>query len=443
MSNADGTVRGRFGGIIGASLLALGSACSSEVAVERSSGEAGSGGGPPDTSAATSPSSTDGASTTATTSTGGGPTRATWKEAAETTLSCEHHTATEIGPGRVLIVGACALDDDEVAAVVYDLSTKTFTEVTPIVPRAGHAAIGLADGRVAFAGGAAPSAASVEVFDPATGSFTLVGPLGVQRAEPMLVAEPNGALWVVGGVDAAGHAIASTELVDLASGASFVGPSMARGRYRGAALPISGGGVWVVGGASTDADGDTEALDTTEWSGCGGCAFDDAGSIPDLSGAVAGIGIGGALCDGTTDTGTVVFGTYALAWRGGGGFDAALDLPHELFMPAAARTPTGRFIAAGGAIYANETRVLEARRDAGAEFVAARPGGGAWTTITPLGGDELLVVSGDAALLELASSTNSARSDQGATDPHFSHSLFCATGMSKRDQLPSFLLKDR
>lgn len=400
MSNGDHHKTGRpsVGVGIAAAVVALGiAACQRQVSTHRMSGDGdGDDGGVPIEEAATGASGST-ASSGATSGAGGGANVATWADASETAFTCEQHTATAVGDGRVLIVGACTIGDEEVAAAMYDLSTKSFAALAPVEPRVGHAAMGLSEGRVALVGGAQ----DVEVFDPATNAFTVIGPLAMPRSEPMVVALPSGALWVLGGVGEDGLALASTEFVDVATGATFAGPSMQRGRYRAAALPISGGGVWVVGGESTDAEGSAEALDSTEWSGCGGCDFEPAGTIPGVGGAVAGIGIGGAFCDGTVDTGTVVFGSYALAWRGGGGFEAAVDLPNELLLPAATRTPTGRFVAAGGAIYANETRVLEATPGGGAKLVATRVGNGGWATITPLGGDDLLVVSGDAAVLTL------------------------------------------
>lgn len=360
--------------------------CAREVrAVDAdATGGAGGSGGVGSTSAPP-----DAASTTASasTSTGGAD---PWESASESELFCERHTATAIGEGRVLIVGQCTAElwQGPSAAVVYELSTHTFSPVVPQEGRAWHAAARLPDGRVALVG----ESPHVEYFDPATDTFTLGPLLGVPRHEPTLVALLDGRVRVLGGRTADGEPLASTEIVDPIAGTSVEGPPLLEARYGAARLPLPAGGVWILGGASVDVDAwSTEALESTERSVCGGCGFTSSGALPGLAGELSAIEGGGAAA---------VFGTYALAWRDGVGFGAPIDHATEILGAAAAYTPTGRFVAAGTAIYQSQIRVLEATPGGGAHLVATREGSG-FTSLTALGGDALLVVSGRAAIVNL------------------------------------------
>lgn len=67
------------------------------------------------------------------------------------------------------------------------------------VPRARHAAVTLADGRVAVLGGVhTRPTASVEVFDPAAGTWTGGGEMALPRYDHM--AETDGySIFVMGG----------------------------------------------------------------------------------------------------------------------------------------------------------------------------------------------------------------------------------------------------
>lgn len=290
----------------------------------------------------------------------------------------------------MLLVGACypSLYQAPAPAFVYDLATHSFSAVFPLEGRSFHAAVRLPDGRVALAG----ESPHVEYFDPETETFTLGPLLSVPRYEPTLIALPDGRVRVMGGQALSGEALASTELVDAVAGISTPGPSLLEPRYRSAGLPLPGGGAWILGGDFLDLDAwSTEALATTERSDCGACAFTSAPPLAGLAGELSATFGGGEA---------VVVGTYALAWRDGAAFGPAIDHATEILGPAVAYTPTGRFVAAGTAIWQSQTRVVEATPGGAAHLVAAREGSG-FTSLTPLGGDALLVVSGRAAIVHL------------------------------------------
>ncbi len=137
-------------------------------------------------------------------------------------------TATLLPDGRVLVVGGLisadppAMVDRTATAEVYDPASGTFSAVGPMAaPRYLHAASILPDGTVLVAGGAhelpppgQPAAASdAEIFDPATGTFRMTGSLARPRLAPTAVSVDERVL-VLGNQDVFGgdlDASASTE----------------------------------------------------------------------------------------------------------------------------------------------------------------------------------------------------------------------------------------
>ncbi|WP_437654680.1 Kelch repeat-containing protein [Sorangium sp. So ce1182] len=115
------------------------------------------------------------------------------------------HTATELQDGRVLVAGGYPLVDappyTNLAAMslrdveIYDPATRTWSPAAPLAqPRSGHAAILLPSGRVLVAGGrsrsempAGASLASVELYDPASNTWTAAAPLPMPHPAPSMV----------------------------------------------------------------------------------------------------------------------------------------------------------------------------------------------------------------------------------------------------------------
>src|SRR5215831_3640234 len=91
------------------------------------------------------------------------------------------HTATLLPDGRVLIVGGASQGP---LAEAYDPSTGAFSPADDMITsRGGHRAILLPDGNVIILGGIVlqdgrtliVSSPNAEVYDPASGTFTLTG----------------------------------------------------------------------------------------------------------------------------------------------------------------------------------------------------------------------------------------------------------------------------
>lgn len=139
----------------------------------------------------------------------------------------EDFTTTLLRDGRVLIAGGWATNGTVVdgnffpseparlatQAEIYDPATNRFSPVGPMSPRVYHFAVALMDGRVLIGGGSAstsadvgsggvvdPVAATVELFDPATGAFTPTGALSVPRFGAGAVLMRDGTVLVVGSV---------------------------------------------------------------------------------------------------------------------------------------------------------------------------------------------------------------------------------------------------
>jgi len=115
------------------------------------------------------------------------PSDGTWSPGPSMAVSRASHTATLLANGKVLVASGFTTDPGDitwtVTAELYDPIANSWgpTAGAPQLPRGGHTATVLQDGRVLLAGGGAGGDTSAEIYVPATGTFVLPKGLPSQR----------------------------------------------------------------------------------------------------------------------------------------------------------------------------------------------------------------------------------------------------------------------
>jgi Galactose oxidase, central domain/Kelch motif len=182
------------------------------------------------------------------------PANGTWTDTANLTTARYNHAATLLANGKVLVSGGVdilAL----AAAELFDSATATWSATGSLLtPRADHSSTLLLDGKVLIAGGDSGYGngvlASAELYDPATGTWTATGSMGVSRCLHTATLLPNGKVLVIGGVDGDNftHPLASAELFDPASGTWTMTGSLGSTRRSNTTTLLPDGKVLVAGG---------------------------------------------------------------------------------------------------------------------------------------------------------------------------------------------------
>jgi trimeric autotransporter adhesin len=192
-----------------------------------------------------------------------------WSRADDMTQRRSDHSAVLLPDGKVLLVGGFDCNFvygcDSLASIeVYDPASRTWSAGADMdQARGGHTASLLPNGRVLVTGGfhclsgeqggSCTVLASSEVYDPATDSWSSAAPLSEGRGVHSAAVLANGNVIVIGGNDGKGVGQRLSEIYDYRSGEWSSGGLMNYGRIDHATTSIPNGKVLVSGGFETQA----------------------------------------------------------------------------------------------------------------------------------------------------------------------------------------------
>ena len=175
------------------------------------------------------------------------------------------HTATLLPNGEVLVAGGFGDTSDcqgapvqaQNTAELYDPDKGSFSMTGNMsIPRGGHTATLLTNGKVLIAGGGdqgvgCTGSVTAELYDPNTGVFTQTGSMAVARFRHTATLLKDGKVLITGGVPLDSSIPTSTaELYDPATGIFTATGGMSTAREEHAATLLDDGTVLITGGQS-------------------------------------------------------------------------------------------------------------------------------------------------------------------------------------------------
>ena len=170
------------------------------------------------------------------------------------------HSGTLLPNGKVLIAGGINYVSPNYVVLksteLYDPGTNTFTAAPPMVnPRQAHTATLLPNGKILVIGGMSAyiprlayliCTATAEIYDPATSTWSSAGSMSVPRCGHTATLLPNGKILVAGGAYYRTY-FNSAEIYDPVTNRWSATGSMFRTRYGHSAALLQNGKVLVTG----------------------------------------------------------------------------------------------------------------------------------------------------------------------------------------------------
>jgi len=259
------------------------------------------------------------------------------------------NTGILLHDGRVLVISGSPLVAD--TSERYDPATGTWSTVGPVGPTAGgrsdFAAVMLQDGRVLVAGGYLNSSptTSCRLFDPIVGAWSGAGSLGIAREQHTATLLLDGRVLVSGGRDTSFNPVTSAEIYDPATDTWTPTGSLSVARNNHTATLLRDGKVMVTGGRTTGSfiTKTTEVYDpgTGLWTQVG-----DMTVVRDTHSATM-LPDGRVLAAGGQSSPSIT-ATAELFDPGSGTWAATNPLPEPRFAHSATLLPSGKVLVAAG-----------------------------------------------------------------------------------------------
>jgi WD40 repeat protein len=188
------------------------------------------------------------------------PATGTWSLTGNLNAARFWHTATLLPNGKVLVAGGVGSCDRRgcfalTSAELYDPATGTWSSTGNLnIAHTYHTATLLPDGKTLVAGGSGNGA---ELYDPATGIWSITGNLNAGRGNHAATLLPNGKVLVAGGFycdeyDCPG--LNSAELYDPATGTWSITGNLNTVRSLDPATLLPNGKVLITGGGTTSGE---------------------------------------------------------------------------------------------------------------------------------------------------------------------------------------------
>jgi N-acetylneuraminic acid mutarotase len=275
--------------------------------------------------------------------------------------------------GKVLVVGgadAASAARSEAAVYDPDPAAKTWTAIAPLqTARRLHSATLLANGKVLVVGGItgspqfpAPGLGTAELYDPGAGTWSTTGSLHVPRWGHTATLLADGKVLVAGGSTVrfgqSLKALHSAELYNPSDGTWTDAASMTDARSGHAAVVLDNGFVLVCGGSAPVAPGEDAALaycelyDGKKWLETGSLLAPRSRHQATLLAAGAAVLVTGGGPPGAPGDGT--FDPFSRASaerydRASGAWSAVADMPGGRSLHRAVALGSGKVLVIGGA----------------------------------------------------------------------------------------------